>query len=103
VNGSPWVTGPISNGFVPDITFNSGNTGSLADSVKNYEPTFYDGAAIPLKYVGQKSFVTSAGVKGIRCQSVDPYNETICAFLRAYEHNAHHHYRSGFHSARFSI
>jgi len=68
-NASPQARGPISNGVVPDITFNPGNHGTLADFAKDFQPVLYDSGRT-LKYMDQKPFVTSAGVKGIRCRSV---------------------------------
>jgi hypothetical protein len=70
-NASPQARGPISNGFVPDITFNPGNYGSLADLATTFQPALYD-FNIPLKYMDQKSFVTAAGVKGVRLRAMDP-------------------------------
>lgn len=73
-NASPQPRGPPSTGFTPDITFNAGNHGSLADFVASYQPELYDTSLIPLKFVDQKPFVTAAGVKGVRLRSVDPSN-----------------------------
>jgi hypothetical protein len=71
-NASPQARGPISNGFTPDITFNPGNYGSLADLATTFQPSLYDSYNIPLKYVDQQSFVTAAGVKGVRLRAADP-------------------------------
>jgi hypothetical protein len=68
-NASPQARGPVSNGVVPDITFNPGNYGTLADFTKNFQPELYDSGQ-GLVYKDQASFATTAGVKGIRCRSV---------------------------------
>jgi hypothetical protein len=70
-NASPQARGPISNGVVPDITFNPGNYGPLADLAKTFEPALYDTSAIRLKVMDQTSFVTSTGVKGVRLRAID--------------------------------
>jgi hypothetical protein len=72
-NASPQPRGPISNGVVPDITFNPTNHGSLDDFVTNFQPELFDSGQ-SLKYLDKTSFVTAAGVKGIRCRCVDPTN-----------------------------
>jgi hypothetical protein len=75
-NASPQARGPISNGFVPDITFNAGNHGTLAGFAQDFQPELYDSGR-QLKYMDQTPFVTAAGVKGIRCRSVDPSNPSL--------------------------
>jgi len=69
--GEPQARGPVSNGVVPDITFNPGNYGSLTSLGQTFELTYYDNSSVPLKQVDQASFVTSAGVKGVRIHAVD--------------------------------
>ena len=69
-NASPQARGPISNGVVPDITFNPTNHGTLDDFVTNFQPEDFDTTS-NLKYLDKTPFVTAAGVKGIRCRCVD--------------------------------
>ena len=71
-NASPQARGPVSNGVVPDITFNPGNHGTLSDLKDTFNPTYYDDiSGVTLKVTAQTSFVTSAGVKGARVRLVD--------------------------------
>jgi hypothetical protein len=69
--GDSQALGPISNGIVPSITMSPGNHGLLAKLSDTFEPEYYDTSA-SLKIVSQKSFTTSAGVKGVCAQCVDP-------------------------------
>src|ERR1700677_2811592 len=70
-NASPQACGPISNGVVPDITFNPGNYGPLSKLADTFELTYYDDHSVSLKQVDQKSFVTSAGVKAVRVHAIN--------------------------------
>lgn len=71
-NASPQARGPISNGVVPDITFNPGNHGTLSNLKDTFDPSYYDDMSnVSLKVVDQMQFVTSAGVKGVRVHLVD--------------------------------
>jgi hypothetical protein len=69
-SGDLQMRGPVSNGRVPDITVNPGNNGTLTNLADTYEPELYDTGA-KLKIVKNASFVTAAGVKGVRLQEVD--------------------------------
>jgi hypothetical protein len=69
-SGDLQMRGPVSNGFVPDITVNPGNNGSLSNLQDTYQPELYDTGA-SLKIVANTSFTTAAGVKGVRLQEVD--------------------------------
>lgn len=69
-SGDLQMRGPVSNGWVPDITVNPGNNGTLTNLSDTYEPELYDTGA-KLKIVKNTSFVTAAGVKGVRLQEVD--------------------------------
>ena len=69
-NASPQARGPISNGVVPDITFNAGNHGTLKNLADTYQPELWD-TSESLKIIEQKPFVTTAGVKGVRLKEVE--------------------------------
>jgi len=69
-NASPQARGPVSNGVVPDITFNPGNHGTLSNLADTYQAVLYD-TMEGLKIVEQKPFVTTAGVKGVRLREME--------------------------------
>ena len=70
-NASPQARGPISNGVVPDITFNPGNHGTLANLKDTFELSYYDDLSVSLKQVSQKAFTTATGVKGVCIRATD--------------------------------
>jgi hypothetical protein len=69
-NASPQARGPVSNGVVPDITFNPGNYGALSKLADTYQAELWD-TGESLKIAEQTPFVTSAGVKAVRLREVE--------------------------------